>query len=126
MSKSHYKIAVIPGDGIGKEVMPEGVRVLDVVAAQHNLQLQWDWFDFASADYRLNDIDGVTFGVRLGWALRNGSQLILRAEYYTQTGESRPSSAVGVQRAYDLFPTLDAGIFQIEYSFEPSKLWAKK
>lgn len=53
MSKPHYKIAVIPGDGIGKEVMPEGVRVLDVVAAQHNLQLQWDWFDFASADYYL-------------------------------------------------------------------------
>ena len=53
MSKPHYKIAVIPGDGIGKEVMPEGVRVLDVVAKNHNLQLQWDWFDFASADYYL-------------------------------------------------------------------------
>ena len=53
MSKAHYKIAVIPGDGIGKEVMPEGVRVLNVVAAQHNLELQWDWFDFASADYYL-------------------------------------------------------------------------
>jgi tartrate dehydrogenase/decarboxylase/D-malate dehydrogenase len=53
MSKSSYKIAVIPGDGIGKEVMPEGVRVLDVVARQHNLELQWDWFDFASADYYL-------------------------------------------------------------------------
>jgi tartrate dehydrogenase/decarboxylase/D-malate dehydrogenase len=53
MSKSKYKIAVIPGDGIGKEVMPEGVRVLDVVARQHDLELQWDWFDFASADYFL-------------------------------------------------------------------------
>ena len=27
-----YHIAVIPGDGIGKEVTPEGVRVLDAVA----------------------------------------------------------------------------------------------
>jgi len=27
-----YRIAVIPGDGIGKEVMPEGVRALDAVA----------------------------------------------------------------------------------------------
>lgn len=53
MSKARYKIAVIPGDGIGKEVMPEGVRVLDAVAARHNLDLQWDWFDFASADYYL-------------------------------------------------------------------------
>ena len=31
MSKKH-RIAVIPGDGIGKEVMPEGVRVLDAAA----------------------------------------------------------------------------------------------
>ena len=53
MSKSSYKIAVIPGDGIGKEVMPEGVRVLDAVARRHHLELQWDWFDFASADYYL-------------------------------------------------------------------------
>ncbi|WP_236274558.1 isocitrate/isopropylmalate family dehydrogenase [Pseudomonas congelans] len=34
MSKTQYKIAVIPGDGIGKEVMPEGIRVLDAVAAR--------------------------------------------------------------------------------------------
>ena len=27
-----YSIAVIPGDGIGKEVMPEGLRVLDAAA----------------------------------------------------------------------------------------------
>jgi hypothetical protein len=26
-----YNIAVIPGDGIGKEVVPEGVRVLDLL-----------------------------------------------------------------------------------------------
>ena len=31
MSKTH-RIAAIPGDGIGKEVMPEGLRVLDEVA----------------------------------------------------------------------------------------------
>ena len=28
-----YKIALIPGDGIGKEVVPEGVRILDAAAA---------------------------------------------------------------------------------------------
>ena len=28
-----YNIAVIPGDGIGKEVMPEGLRVLDAAAS---------------------------------------------------------------------------------------------
>ncbi|MEH3119917.1 MAG: isocitrate/isopropylmalate family dehydrogenase [Methylorubrum populi] len=28
-AKRSYRIAVIPGDGIGKEVVPEGVRVLE-------------------------------------------------------------------------------------------------
>ncbi|PVZ19688.1 MULTISPECIES: tartrate dehydrogenase [unclassified Pseudomonas] len=50
---NQYKIAVIPGDGIGKEVMPEGVRVIEAAARKHGVQLQWDWFDFASADYWL-------------------------------------------------------------------------
>lgn len=80
----------------------------------------------ASADYRLSAIDAVTFGVRLGWILQNGSQLTLRAEYYTQKGESRPSSAIGAQRAFDLFPTLDASILQIDYTFDPAKLFPKK
>ena len=34
---AHYKLAVIPGDGIGPEVVAEGLKVLDVVAAKHRL-----------------------------------------------------------------------------------------
>ena len=34
---AHYKLAVIPGDGIGPEVVAEGLKVLDVVAAKHGL-----------------------------------------------------------------------------------------
>ena len=48
-----YRIAVIPGDGIGKEVVPEGVRVLEAAAARFGFQLQLDVFDFASCDYYL-------------------------------------------------------------------------
>ncbi len=48
---SKHRIAVIPGDGIGKEVMPEGVRVLDAVARKFSLDLHFDHFDFASWDY---------------------------------------------------------------------------
>jgi tartrate dehydrogenase/decarboxylase/D-malate dehydrogenase len=48
-----YKIAVIPGDGIGKEVVPEGVRVLQAAAAKYGFTLQLDEFDFASCDYYL-------------------------------------------------------------------------
>lgn len=82
--------------------------------------------DFASADYRLNDIDGVTVGVAFGFTMKNESELILRADFYTQTGESKPNTAVGVQKNYDLFPTLHATILQVEYKFEPGKLWSKK
>ena len=54
---SRYRIAAIPGDGIGKEVMPEGIRVLDAVATRFNLQLTFDHFDFASCDYYLKHGD---------------------------------------------------------------------
>jgi tartrate dehydrogenase/decarboxylase / D-malate dehydrogenase len=48
-----YRIAVIPGDGIGREVVPEGVRVLQAAASQFGFTLQLDEFDFASCDYYL-------------------------------------------------------------------------
>jgi tartrate dehydrogenase/decarboxylase / D-malate dehydrogenase len=50
MSKT-YRIAVIPGDGIGKEVVPEGIRVLEQTAKRFGFTLKVDWFDFASCDY---------------------------------------------------------------------------
>ena len=48
-----YRIAVIPGDGIGKEVMPEGVRVLEAAAKKFGFGVQLDEKDFASCDYYL-------------------------------------------------------------------------
>ena len=42
-----HRIAVIPGDGIGTEVMPEGVRVLEAVASRFGIGLAIDHFDFA-------------------------------------------------------------------------------
>jgi len=46
-----HRIAVIPGDGIGTEVVPEGLRVLEVAADRFGLQLTFDRFDFASWPY---------------------------------------------------------------------------
>src|SRR3974377_2040511 len=46
-----YRAAVIPGDGIGKEVVPEGVRALEAAAKRYGFELRQDWFDFASCDY---------------------------------------------------------------------------
>jgi tartrate dehydrogenase/decarboxylase/D-malate dehydrogenase len=50
-AKKTYRIAVIPGDGIGKEVMPEGLRVIEAAAKKHGVAVKFDHFDFASYDY---------------------------------------------------------------------------
>ena len=46
-----HRIAVIPGDGIGKEVVPEGLRVLQAAASAFDFDLDYEQFDYASADY---------------------------------------------------------------------------
>ncbi len=54
MSLTHtkaYSIACIPGDGIGKEVLPEGVRVLDRVAALYGFSLNWFEFPWSCEYY---------------------------------------------------------------------------
>ncbi|GAA0779096.1 tartrate dehydrogenase [Castellaniella ginsengisoli] len=45
------KIAVIPGDGIGTEVMPEGLRVLEAAAARFGLALDFESFDWGCGHY---------------------------------------------------------------------------
>src|ERR1700743_1506887 len=50
-AKKQYRIAVIPGDGIGKEVTPEGLRVIETAAKMHGVAVHFDHFDFASYDY---------------------------------------------------------------------------
>lgn len=46
MSKS-YRIAVIAGDGIGKEVMPEGIKVMEAAARKFGISFQWDELDWS-------------------------------------------------------------------------------
>jgi tartrate dehydrogenase/decarboxylase/D-malate dehydrogenase len=46
-----HRIAVIPGDGIGKEVMPEGVRVLDAAARKFGFELALEQFDWSCENY---------------------------------------------------------------------------
>ena len=75
-----HRIAVIPGDGIGTEVVPQGLAVLEATAAVHDLDLRFDSFDFASAGYwerhgtmlppdwaqTLDSYDALFFGA-VGW-----------------------------------------------------------
>ena len=48
-----HRIAVIAGDGIGKEVMPEGLRALEAAAARFEIDLEFAHFEWASCDYYL-------------------------------------------------------------------------
>ncbi|MCH8197638.1 MAG: tartrate dehydrogenase [Proteobacteria bacterium] len=42
-----YRVAVIPGDGIGKEVVPEGIRVLEAAGARFGFEFDWDQFPWS-------------------------------------------------------------------------------
>jgi tartrate dehydrogenase/decarboxylase/D-malate dehydrogenase len=48
---SSHRIAVIAGDGVGPEVMPEGLRVLDAVSRKFGIAMTFDHFDWCSAHY---------------------------------------------------------------------------
>jgi tartrate dehydrogenase/decarboxylase/D-malate dehydrogenase len=47
-----YRIAAIPGDGIGREVVPEGIRVIDVAASKAGIQFEWQQFPWSCAYYK--------------------------------------------------------------------------
>lgn len=51
MTGKTYKIAVIPGDGIGQEVMPYGLKSLHAASTRFGFVLDVTTFDFASCDY---------------------------------------------------------------------------
>jgi len=46
-----FNIAVIAGDGIGKEVVPEGIRVLDAAGQRFGFQMSWRAFDWSCETY---------------------------------------------------------------------------
>ena len=58
-----FHIAVIPGDGIGKEVVPEGMRVLDAAAKHFGFHFSWQCLDWSCETYiktgRMMPPDGI-------------------------------------------------------------------
>ena len=80
MTPKTHRIAVIPGDGIGKEVMPEGLRVLHAAAARFGFKLDAVPIEWASCDWyaahgqmmpddwkaRVDGMDALYFGAA-GW-----------------------------------------------------------
>ncbi|WP_449432583.1 tartrate dehydrogenase [Pseudomonas putida] len=80
MAPKAFRIAAIPGDGIGLEVLPEGLQVIQAAAEKYDLALQFDTFEWASCDYylqhgtmmpqdwfeQLKGYDAIYFGA-VGW-----------------------------------------------------------
>lgn len=60
---SKHRIAVIPGDGIGKEVMPEGIRALEAVGRRFGIGFECQTFDWSCETYqktgRMMPADGI-------------------------------------------------------------------
>jgi tartrate dehydrogenase/decarboxylase/D-malate dehydrogenase len=58
-----FQIAVIAGDGIGKEVVPEGIRVLEAAGRKFGFRLEWHAFDWSCESYlktgRMMPVDGL-------------------------------------------------------------------
>ncbi|MFN3377135.1 MAG: tartrate dehydrogenase [Burkholderiaceae bacterium] len=98
---TRHRIAAIAGDGIGKEVMPEGLRVLDAAARKFGIGLEVDVFNFSSWDYyerhgrmlpedwkdQIGGHDAIFFGA-VGWPEKIpdhvslwGSLLLFRREF---------------------------------------------
>ncbi|HET9492289.1 MAG TPA: tartrate dehydrogenase [Methylomirabilota bacterium] len=46
-----HRIAVIPGDGIGREVLPEGMRALEAAGRRFGFELEWTLFDWSCERY---------------------------------------------------------------------------
>ena len=63
MAERKYRIAVIPGDGIGKEVIPEGQKAAEAAADLHGFALEWQAFDWSCERYaetgRMMPEDGI-------------------------------------------------------------------
>ncbi len=72
---------------------------------------------FASADYRIGEMTAFTVGLKYGMLINHGHELSFRLEYYRQTPTDAGFEEPGVLKDVDLYPSVDAIIAQISYSF---------
>lgn len=49
---SKHRIACIPGDGIGNEVVPEGIRVLEAAGKKFGIEFEWDHYDWSCERFK--------------------------------------------------------------------------
>jgi len=73
--------------------------------------------EFASADYRIGEMNAYTLGLKYGLRLSDGNDFAVRVEYYSQNPTDAGFSAPGALANQDLYPSIDALILQFSYSF---------
>lgn len=73
--------------------------------------------EFASADYRIGNMNTYTFGIKMGHSLVDGTQASYRLEYYQQDPYSNGEQATGQLAHHELYPSIKAIIFQLGLSF---------
>lgn len=74
--------------------------------------------EYVSADFRLGEFVSRTIGLKIGMVTSGKSNFNIRVERFEQTGDSYPQNAIGVQKNFDLYPTLVATTVQIAYSIK--------
>ena len=69
------------------------------------------------ADYRLGEFDAITLGVRVDWTTESGKPWNARLEYNSADGSVPSNLLIGKQTDREIYPDLDAVIFQLGYKF---------
>lgn len=98
-------IAVLPGDGIGEEVVREGLKVLEAVAAVTGFQYKLETYPYG-ADHYLKT--GETFPDSAQRAMRDHDAILLGAigDPRVETGKLERAIIMGVRFGLDLYINL--------------------
>ena len=93
-----YNIALIPGDGIGPEIVREGKKVVEAASRQYGLEINWIEFPFGSERYlrtgellpdsalkEIEDMDAIYFGAIGDPRVKPGileKEILLKIRFY--------------------------------------------
>ena len=106
MSENKARVAVIPGDGIGPEVIAEAVRVLNCVSETHGVQLELTNFDWGAEKFLR---EGITLPEGALEMLRTDFQAILAGAFgdpRVPSNQHAEDILLGMRRGLDLYINL--------------------
>ena len=93
-----YNIALIPGDGIGPEIIREGKKVIEAASSQYGLEINWIVYPFGTEHYlktgellpdsalkEIKDMDAIYLGAVGDPRVKPGileKEILLKARFY--------------------------------------------